>query len=223
MNELLNSARKSDAGSFRQLVTRSLAEDPRTHQHDFGDHINNPGFLASDLASLKHAAVLIPVIDRGEQATVLLTRRADSLSTHRSQVAFPGGKIDASDTSPEAAALRETFEEVGIEPEHITVLGRFSDYLSGSGFRITPVIAIVQPNFTLNVNSDEVAEVFEVPLSFLMNADNHVLDSRVWQEKERFFYRFPTYESEENRIWGVTAGIIQSVHQRIYGSVKYEN
>lgn len=204
-------ASRFSAAAFRQRAGR---QQPIRHDDDYGDHRLNP-----DLASffvhdrLKDAAVLIAVVDRGDEATVILTKRTEALRSHSGQVAFPGGRIDPEDASPEAAALREAMEEIGLEQRFVDVVGRLPDYASGSGFRIAPVLGVVRPGFKLTINPDEVDSAFEVPLRFLMDPANHQRDSRVWEEKERFFYRMPY---EDWMIWGVTAGIIHALYERLY-------
>lgn len=181
---------------------------------DYGDHRLNPSLkplFAHD--KLRDAAVLIPVVDHGDEATVLLTKRAEQLRSHSGQVAFPGGRIDDIDASPEEAALRETQEEIGLGRDFIDIVGRMPDYVSGSGYRIAPVLSIVRPGFRLTLNPAEVDDAFEVPLSFLMNTANHTRESRIWQDHERFFYTMPY---GERYIWGVTAGIIRTLYERLY-------
>ncbi|MHA6686558.1 CoA pyrophosphatase [Mesorhizobium sp. A556] len=181
---------------------------------DYGDHRFNPGHpRITSNRTLRDAAVLIPVIDHGAQATVLLTKRAEKLRNHSGQVAFPGGTIDATDPTPEFTALRETMEEIGLAENFIEVIGRMPDYVAGSGYRIVPVLGVVQPGFTLTLNPDEVDAAFEVPLSFLMDPANHRRDSRMWNDLEWFFYEMP-YGGQ--RVWGVTAGIIRTLYERLY-------
>ena len=181
---------------------------------DYGDHRFNPGHpRLKQMKALRDAAVLVPVVDHGAEATVLLTKRAEKLRSHSGQVAFPGGTIDPTDPSPEAAALRETFEEIGLDRDHVEIIGRMPDYVAGSGYRIAPVLAIVRPGFALSLNADEVDAAFEVPLSFLMDPANHTRDSRMWNDLEWFFYDMP-YGGQ--RIWGVTAGIIRTLYERLY-------
>ncbi len=180
----------------------------------YGDHRFNPQHpRLTQLRQLRDAAVLIPVVDHGDDATVILTKRAERLKAHSGQVAFPGGTIDATDASPEAAALRETEEEIGLDGKHIEIIGRMPDYVAGSGYRIAPVLGIVQPGFTLTINADEVDAAFEVPLRFLMDPANHRRDSRMWNDLEWFFYDMPY---GDQRIWGVTAGIIRTLYERLY-------
>ena len=183
-------------------------------EYDYGDHRFNPDHpRVTGPRQLRDAAVLIPVVDHGPEATVILTKRAETLTDHSGQVAFPGGRIDPEDASVEAAALREANEEVGLEARDVEVIGRMPDYYAGSGFRIAPVLSIVRPGAPLVINPDEVDDAFEVPLSFLMNTANHRTDSRMWQNVERHFYTMPY---GEKYIWGVTAGIIRALHDRLY-------
>ncbi len=179
-----------------------------------GDHRFNPQHpRLTNLHTLRDAAVLIPIVDHGADATVILTKRADSLRSHSGQVAFPGGRIDPEDASPEAAALRETAEEIGIDAAHIELIGRMPDYVAGSGYRIAPVLGIVRPGFELTLNVHEVDAAFEVPLRFLMDPANHHRDSRMWRDQEWFYYDMPY---GDRRIWGVTAGIIRTLYERLY-------
>lgn len=179
-----------------------------------GDHRFNPGFY--DLAcrtDLRDAAVLVPIVDHGDEASVLLTRRAEKLRSHSGQVAFPGGGIDADDPTPEFAALRETAEEIGLDRDHVEVIGRMPDYVSGNGYRIAPVLGIVRPGFQLRLNAHEVDVAFEVPLRFLMNPVNHHQGSRPWGDRTWVYYDMPY---GEQRIWGITAGIIRTLYERLY-------
>jgi 8-oxo-dGTP pyrophosphatase MutT (NUDIX family) len=166
------------------------------------------------VVATKPAAVLVPVVARA-QPTVLLTQRTQELASHAGQVAFPGGKIDARDASPLAAALRETEEEIGLPRGKIEPIGYLDLYLTFSGFRILPALARVAPGFALTLNPREVTEAFEVPLAFLMSPDNHQRKSRDWQGIPRDYYAMPF----ENRyIWGVTAGILRNLYDRVYGA-----
>jgi len=181
---------------------------------DYGDHRLNPDLRELIFHDhLRNAAVLIPVVDRGEEATVILTQRTEKLRSHSGQVAFPGGRIDPTDATAEDAALRETFEEIGLPADRIDVVGRMPDYVTGSGYRIVPVLGIVTPPFDLVINEHEVDASFEVPLGFLMSAANHKRESRLWMEKERFYYTMPY---GDRFIWGVTAGIIRTLYERLY-------
>ena len=157
------------------------------------------------------AAVLVPVIDRPEPQ-VLLTLRTE-LRSHPGQIAFPGGKIDPQDNSPAEAALREAAEEIGLARALIEPIGYLDLYLTFSGYRILPTVARVVPDYTLALCAAEVADAFEVPLAFLMDAQNHSLRSREWKGVTRRYYAMPF---GERYIWGVTAGILRNLYERIY-------
>ena len=179
-----------------------------------GDLDLNPSMWErAGVAATKPAAVLIPVIDRNEPA-VLLTIRTQELASHAGQVAFPGGKIDPQDVSPVAAALREAKEEVGLAPTLIEPLGYLDLYLTFSGFRILPTVARVKPDFRLTLNPREVTETFEVPLAFLMTPANHQRRSRDWKGIAREYYAIPF---GDRYIWGITAGIVRNLYDRVYG------
>jgi 8-oxo-dGTP pyrophosphatase MutT (NUDIX family) len=160
---------------------------------------------------IRPAAVLIPVVDHA-QPTVLLTQRAAHLNDHAGQISFPGGKIDSSDASPLDAALREAEEEIGLQRSFVTPVGYLDLYATGFGFRILPTVARVQPGFELQVNADEVDDVFEVPLAFLMDPINHQVHSKEWRGIMRSYYAMPF---AERYIWGATAGILRVLYERI--------
>ncbi|MFM9936030.1 MAG: CoA pyrophosphatase [Novosphingobium sp.] len=176
------------------------------------DYDLNPEMTPAASDTLRPAAVLIPIIAR-DQLTVLLTRRTETLSRHPGQIAFPGGRIDATDATPAAAALREAQEEVGLDPALVTPLGFLDTYRTGTGYRIEPLVALVAPQLVLTLQESEVAEAFEVPLHFLMDPANHETHAKFWQGAERRFYAIP-YGSYY--IWGATAGILKNMHQRLF-------
>ena len=156
------------------------------------------------------AAVLVPIVLR-EQPTVLLTVRSAKLSTHSGQVAFPGGKRDPQDVSAEATALREAHEEVGLAPANVEVLGRLPVYKTGSAFNITPVVALVKPQPAYFPNPGEVADLFEVPLSFLLNPAHHERRAMEWQGINREWFAMPYQDGAQQRyIWGATAGMLRN-------------
>jgi 8-oxo-dGTP pyrophosphatase MutT (NUDIX family) len=167
--------------------------------------------LAS-LATLRPAAVLLPIVDRPGGLSVLLTLRAADLRAHSGQVAFPGGKIDAGET-PREAALREAQEEIGLEERFVEPLGWLDPYFTGTGFRVAPLVALVEPSFALTVNKLEVDKVFETPFAFLMDPANHLLEDREWQGRRRKYYAMP---HEGRYIWGATAGILRNLYEKLF-------
>jgi 8-oxo-dGTP pyrophosphatase MutT (NUDIX family) len=207
-----------DAYALRALAQRKLAPElaldalqagaPRVG--DFALAGPPPG--ADVLALARPAAVLAPIVARPGGLTVLLTQRASHLRAHSGQIAFPGGKIDPGET-PLEAALREAHEEIGLEERFVEPLGWLDPYLTGTGFRIAPLVALIDPSFVAAVNRLEVDEMFETPFAFLMDPANHRLDQREWQGRMRKFYVMP---HEDRYIWGATAGILRNLYERLF-------
>jgi 8-oxo-dGTP pyrophosphatase MutT (NUDIX family) len=159
------------------------------------------------------AAVLIPLVKR-QRLGLLLTQRSAHLSTHSGQIAFPGGKVDAADRDAIAAALREAQEEIGLAPSHVQVLGTLPQYVTGTQFFITPVVALVEPGFSLQPNPHEVEDVFEVPLDFLMDPANHRRHGFEWNGEMREWYSMPYQDGATERfIWGATAGMLRNLYR----------
>ena len=178
-----------------------------------GDHDADPVMQKiAEVRPIRPAAVLVPIVDHPEP-TVLLTQRAQHLPDHAGQISFPGGKIDAGDESPLASALREADEEIGLKRDFVEPLGYLDLYMTTLGYRIVPVLARVKPGFALTLNVSEVDAAFEVPLGFLMDQNNVERHSRDWQGMTRHYYAI-TFG--ERYIWGVTAGILRNLHERIY-------
>ena len=178
-----------------------------------GDHDADPVMKKiAEVRPIRPAAVLVPVVDHDEPS-VLLTQRAQHLPDHPGQVSFPGGKIDKTDASPLDSALREAEEEIGLARDFVTPIGYLDLYMTTLGYRIVPVIARVKPGFSLTLNESEVDASFEVPLAYLMDQDNVERHSRDWQGMTRHYYAI-TFG--ERYIWGVTAGILRNLHDRIY-------
>jgi 8-oxo-dGTP pyrophosphatase MutT (NUDIX family) len=163
--------------------------------------------------AIKPASVLIAVVDH-PVPLVILTQRTTDLTSHAGQIAFPGGKIDPQDASPALAAMREAQEEIGLDRKFIEPIGYLDLYLTFSGFRILPTVARVAPGHTLTLNRFEVSDAFEVPLEFLMQPDNHLRRSRDWNGITRQYYAMPY---QDRYIWGVTAGILRNLYERLYG------
>jgi len=159
--------------------------------------------------SFRPAAVLVPLVRREPGITVLLTQRTEDMPSHAGQIAFPGGRKQQEDADAKATALRETEEEVGISRKFVQVIGEVDPYRTGTGYEITPVVGIVTPGFTIHADPREVADVFEVPLSHFLDAQNHRIDSRMYQGRERRFYAMPY---GDRYIWGATAGMLKNLH-----------
>lgn len=211
----------TEAG-FRRLAAARLHTapsdavfDPRTGRTwGRSDWDLNPELMA-DFAVMpppRLAAVLIAIVARSE-LTVLLTQRTDTLPTHAGQIAFPGGKLEERDASAVDAALREAEEEIGLDRGFVEPLGFLDSYRTGTGFMVTPVVALIRPGFALTADATEVADVFEVPLRFLMDTANHQKHSREWLGRQRFFYAMP-YQGRY--IWGATAGMLKNLHERLF-------
>jgi 8-oxo-dGTP pyrophosphatase MutT (NUDIX family) len=178
-----------------------------------GDHDADPVMQKiAEVRPIRPAAVLVAVVDHPEP-TVLLTQRAQHLPDHPGQISFPGGKIDKGDDSPLASALREADEEIGLDRNFVEPIGYLDLYMTTLGYRIVPTIARVKAGFTLTLNTGEVDNAFEVPLAFVMDIANHQRHSRDWQGMTRHYYAI-TFG--ERYIWGVTAGILRNLYDRIY-------
>jgi len=202
---------------FTALARRHLRSEPPRFEEKRadmrGDHALNSRWNLGG-GEPRIAAVLIPVVCHPDGPAVLLTERAASLREHSGQIAFPGGRMDPEDATPLAAALREAREEIGLDPGHVEPLGYLDAYLSGTNYFIIPVLGLVEPGFRLEINRREVESVFEVPLAFLMDEENHEIHARDWRGAVRSYYAMPF---GDRYIWGVTAGILRNMHQRLYG------
>jgi 8-oxo-dGTP pyrophosphatase MutT (NUDIX family) len=160
------------------------------------------------------AAVLVPLVERSGGFTVLLTQRTADLKAHAGQISFPGGRLEPDDANAEAGALRETEEEIGLARAHVEVLGRLDPYLTVSGYEITPVVGAVTPPFDLKRDPIEVADIFEVPLGFFLDAANHQRHSRIANGTTRAYYAMPF---GERYIWGATAGMLINLYDVLTG------
>jgi len=177
-----------------------------------GDFDLNPGMTPPD--RLRAAAVLVPLVERKEGLTVLLTQRTRHLAAHAGQISFPGGRLEAHDADAVAAALRETEEEVGLPASHVDPVGALDTYVTRTGFEVTPVVGFVRPPAAFAPDPFEVEEVFEVPLAFILAPGNPVRHSRTWQGIERHFWVFPY---EDRYIWGATAGMLANLREVVTG------
>jgi len=170
-----------------------------------------------DKIELTPAAVLIPIISREYGLTVLFTQRTSHLTDHPGQISFPGGRAEPQDATMEETALRETEEEIGLHRAHVSLLGRLPEYITRTGFRVTPVVGWAEPDFSLTLDAFEVEEVFEVPLAFLLDPANHQHKSMMWDGQERYFYAIP-YQSRN--IWGATASMLRSLYMALTDTEK---
>jgi len=203
---------------MREHITRGLRRDPdraarvgehraRVSDYDLNRRPQTPRHLTA-------AAVLVPLVERDDGLTVLLTRRTDHLHDHAGQISFPGGREEAHDGGPVATALRETEEEIGLEPRFVEVAGFLDSYETVTGFLVTPVVGFVAPGFTIVPDRFEVADVFEVPLEFVLDPGNHRTDSRVVRGRPRSYY---VLEYQRRYIWGATAGMLINLCRRVRG------
>lgn len=195
----------------RRMVEEAVWSAPPSDGSDFDLNPESRDLLPPN-RRLRPAAVLCALAPRGEGFNVILTRRSEQLKTHSGQVAFPGGKIDPTDPSPMAAALREAEEEIGLTADQVDVIGAIDRYETGTGFTITPFIAICHPAFQPIAEEGEVAEVFETPLDFLMDPRNRERRSAKWQGQLRHYY---AYDWEGRLIWGATAAMLKALSDRI--------
>jgi 8-oxo-dGTP pyrophosphatase MutT (NUDIX family) len=190
---------------LRSRITPISCPSPKSR----GDHDLNLD-IDSSATALTSAAVLVPIVDRPEGLTVLLTQRTDHLRDHAGQISFPGGRVEPDDTDHEATALRETKEEIGLSAKRVDLIGRLDRYITRTAYEVVPVVGFVNPPFTVKPDPFEVADIFEVPLKFLADSRNHQYHSRFYNGVCRKFYAMP-YEGRY--IWGVTAGILVNLSE----------
>ena len=191
-----------DAGWLR----RHFAAAGQPGETLYGDQ----GADAARALARRPASVLVPIVQRQEELKVLFTRRTVHLKSHSGQISFPGGRAEPHDASPEATALREAQEEIGLEPRHVEILGKLSDYHTRTDFRVTPVVGLVASHFELRLDAHEVDEVFEVPLSFLLDPAHHERHWREFQGRRVTYYAIPY---RDYYIWGATAGMLVNFYR----------
>ena len=202
-----------DARSMELDVTRlrsRFASGAAPAETIYGDQGARPA-----ARELVPASVLVPIVAHPAALTVLLTRRTAHLRDHSGQIAFPGGRAEPRDRTPEATALREAREEIGLDPARVELIGRLSDYHTRTGFRVTPVVGVVTPPFDLRPDADEVDAVFEVPLAFLLDPRNHQRHSREIQGRTVHYFAIPY---AEHYIWGATAGMLVNLYRTLAGA-----
>ncbi|HEV8096976.1 MAG TPA: CoA pyrophosphatase [Burkholderiales bacterium] len=200
----------TDAGTREfdiDWLRRHFAAAPVSIAAVYGDQDARP-----EASVLKAAAVLLPIIARPEELTVLFTRRTAHLRAHSGQISFPGGRVEGRDASAEETALRETQEEIGLPRTRVELLGRLADYHTRTGFRVTPVVGLVSLPFVLSLDAHEVDEAFEVPLSFLLDPANHQRHSREFQGRQVQYYAIPY---RDYYIWGATAGMLVNFYRHL--------
>ena len=172
------------------------------------------GHLWRSDREIRPAAVLVPVVERENELTVLFTRRTAHLHDHAGQISFPGGRAEPGDAGAAETAMRETREEIGLAAGRVEVLGELHQYVTVTGYRVTPVVGLITPPLDLRPDDFEVAEVFEAPLAFLLDAANHQRNRVLWEGRERLYYAIPY---QRHYIWGATAGMLMNLHAFLTG------
>jgi len=196
----------------------ALALQPQALAQRFAQPLTRPPELAGEprfsSRTPVHASVLVPLVVHDAGLTVLLTERTTHLSSHSGQIAFPGGKADPEDADAVDTALREAEEEIGLPRQDVMVIGRMPIYATGSAFLVTPVIGLVRVPYSMTRNPHEVADVFEVPLAFLMDPANHRRHAVQWEGARREWFSMPyTDATTERFIWGATAGMLRNLYR----------
>lgn len=202
------------ASHIERRLTERVGQRDRAPQLTAGAHHENPGLAPKPSENLMEAAVLVPLIRHADGLSVLLTQRTDHLDHHPGQISFPGGRLEDYDATPIDAALRETEEEVGVPRDAVSVIGRLDDYITGTGFTVVPVVGLITPPYPVQVDPFEVADVFEVPLSFLMDPNNH---ARHLREKNGQSWQFYAMPYGPRFIWGATAGMVRNFYEILAG------
>lgn len=197
-----------------EVLTREYIADrlwPGPYQGDLNGDFRVGGWTNENSDPMP-AAVLVPLVERRSGLTVLLTQRTDHLHHHPGQISFPGGRVEDIDSGPVTTAVRETEEEIGLARGYLEVAGFLDPYQTITGFRVTPVVAFVRPGFQLELDAFEVAEAFEVPLSFVLDPNHHLRQVRCVQGSERYYY---VLSYGDRRIWGATAAMLVNLYDKL--------
>lgn len=205
--------RRVDAVPGRDELVRRLAEHPPLEQLMTADERERQHENA--MRALKPAAVLLLVVNHRDDPTVVFTQRTAHLADHAGQISFPGGRCDPGDGTPERTALREAHEEIGLPPHAVEVLGRLPDYRTSTGFAVTPIVGWAEPPLAYQPDPYEVADVFEVPLAFLLDTRNHRYESAFYKGRMRNYWAMPF---GERFIWGATAGMLVTFQRIVAGA-----
>ncbi|WP_199899352.1 CoA pyrophosphatase [Sneathiella glossodoripedis] len=198
-------------GAFLDPAPTSEAHEEVLRRSFKGDHDLNPASFPGKIGTFKPAAVLVPIVVRDDELSVILTRRSSHMKKHAGQISFPGGRAEDEDDTPVCTALRESREEIGLDPDLVEVIGSLSPYVTVTQYSVIPVVGLVEPAFDLVPEESEVAEIFEVPLDFLMDERNHQKHSGFHNGIERFWYAMPY---NDYYIWGATAGMLKDLSER---------
>ncbi len=193
---------------IKTAMSEPEALDTRSIFHELNPHLERTPILKKNYDSPRYAAILFPIIDREEGPSVLLTVRSNDMPSHAGQIGFPGGRVHETDRDRVETALRETEEEVGIARRHVDVIGDMGVHFGGMGFAVTPVLGLVHPGADISPCPREVQTLFEVPFSYLLDMENHVIEER---ESNGVKYRMPAIPYKDYHIWGLTAGIINTL------------
>ncbi len=216
MNFLVNNKDilRQSFGSFLDPAPTQNAHDEVLGGAFKGDHDLNPASFPGKVTTFKPAAVLVPIVLRDDELSVILTRRASHMKKHAGQISFPGGRAEDVDDTPICTALRESQEEISLDPSLVEIVGSLSPYVTVTQYSVIPVVGLVEPTFELIPEESEVAEIFEVPLNFLMDEKNHQKHSGFHNGVERFWYAMPY---NDYYIWGATAGMLKDLSERAKG------
>ena len=196
------------------ISNENLIKSLRQSRELTHDYFENECIKYGINLSLIKASVLVPFLEINSKIHILLTNRSEQLEDHAGQVSFPGGRIDTSDLSPVDTAIRESYEEIGLHPDNIEVLGSLDAYQTGTGFRILPILARINNQTEFEINKEEVDSIFYLPLNFLMNSKNHLSEIKSFKKgNQSYDYNFNVIQYEDNYIWGATAAMLINLYE----------